>query len=203
MNTTTLAPDDEPPVSSSEPLSLRATSAHSLQLARLLQPAVVVVNPLRPELDVIGGIDRLSGLPLDIIDEHVGAVQVRLHLLVGARRLEAGEREVAAILRIIRPVLQHVGDHDQRFRDLLDGPPGEALDRDLLDGLHDRRRLARRGVKSLLQRYIERLPESVQPALPRDPRIGSVFAEPLTVAWIAPGEDRFAARRLRVEQPDL
>src|ERR1700692_3589967 len=113
MNTTTLAPTDDRPVSSSGPLSLRATSAHSLQLARLLQPAIVVVNPIRPELDVVGGIDRFSGLPLDVIDEHVGAVQVGLHLLVGARRLEAGEREVAAVLRIIGTVLQHGGGDGQ------------------------------------------------------------------------------------------
>src|SRR4051794_24626791 len=100
MNTTTLPPD-EARSASLGPVS-RATSAHSLQLARLLQAAVVVVHPVRPELDVVGRIDRLPGLPLDVIDEHVGAVQVGLHLLVGARGLEAVEREIAAVLRIIR-----------------------------------------------------------------------------------------------------
>src|ERR1700731_4509246 len=108
MNTTTLAPaEGSAPFGSPLSGEFLATSAHPLQLARLLQPAIVVANPIGPEPDVVRRIDRLPGLPLDVIDEHVGAVQVGLHLLVGARGLEPGKREVAAILRIVRPVLEH------------------------------------------------------------------------------------------------
>src|ERR1700730_2228190 len=117
MNTTTLAPaEGSAPLGGPLSGEFLATSAHPLQLARLLQPAIVVANPLRPEPDVVRLIDRLPGLPLDIIDEHVGAVQVGLHLLVGARRLEPAEREIPAVLRIVGPVLEHVGDDDERFR---------------------------------------------------------------------------------------
>ena len=106
-------------------------------------------------------------------------------------------------MRIVRLMLQHVGNNDQRLRSFFHRSAGETFDRNALNRLHDRGGFARQRPKPDLQSVFERFAKSVQPSLLRQRGVRGILAQAGPVAWITSGKERLAACDLRVQQPQL
>src|SRR5262249_55426050 len=166
-----------PPLVGSKGKDVSSALAHPLESVGLFQAAVVVTNPFGPEPDVIRRVDRLGRRSLDVKDRHFGTVKVGAELLIGARGLVAAVGQVAGVLRIVRFMLQHVGNEDERLRNFFHRSAGEAFDRNALNRLHDWGGLARQRTKPDLQSVFERFAKAVYPSLLRQAWVRGVFAQ--------------------------
>src|ERR1700721_2154576 len=173
-------------------VSEAATPLCSLPPRGPAKHAAVFLDPRPPELHVLGSVEQrlAAGLPGHIADDDGRSMQVGAKLQVSRRLLVAGERQVpgAGILAVIFGKFDHVGNDIQRFSRFLAGSPRELIDRDVLDGGHDRRAGGFGGRKAVFHGCRGGFAKILDPAQPRDPRIIGPLAEARAIAWIASGE---------------